>query len=67
MISVSGQTQVKGEKEFLFSAYSAFQVVSAKSAYDDELENTGIDFEITIKACRDNKDVSDDVPTAPWH
>ena len=32
--------------------------ISAKSAYDDELENTGIDFEITIKACRDNKDVS---------
>ena len=27
----------------------------------------GVDFEITIKATCDNKDVSDDVPTAPWH
>jgi len=59
--------QVKGEKEFLFSAYSAFQVVSAKSGYEEELDTSGVTFEITIKACRDNKDVSDDVPTAPWH
>jgi len=64
---LEGLGQVKGEKEFLFSAYSAFQVVSAKSAYDDELETSGVDFEITIKAALDNKDVSDDVPTAPWH
>jgi len=65
---LEGPTQIKGEKEFLFSSYSAFQVISAKSVYDDdELENTGIDYEITIKACANNKDVSDDVPTSPWH
>mmetsp|Transcript_35533 Transcript_35533/g.93315 ORF Transcript_35533/g.93315 Transcript_35533/m.93315 type:complete len:561 (+) Transcript_35533:2-1684(+) len=64
---LEGVTQAKDEKEFLFSAYSAFQVVSAKSAYEDELDTTGIEYEITIKACRDNKHVSDDVPTAPWH
>ena len=58
--------QVKGEREFLFSAYSAFKVISAKSAHVDDLDN-GIDYEITLKACRDNKDISDDVPTAPWH
>ena len=64
---LEGVTQAKDEKEFLFSAYSAFQVVSAKSAYEDELGNPCIDYEITIKACRENKDVADDVPTAPWH
>ena len=60
------RTQVKDEKEFLFSAYSAFQVVSAKSKYGDTFEDPSIDYEITIKACYDNKDVSDDVPTALW-
>ena len=58
--------QVKGEKEFLFSAYSAFQVVSAKRVPED-LGTSGPTFKITLKACRDNKHVSDDVPTAPWH
>ena len=63
--------QVAEEREFLFSAYSAFQVISVKSLHDDDLEDPseieGIDYEITIKACSDNKLVSDDVPTAPWH
>jgi len=64
---LEGPTKIKGEKEWLFSAYSAFRVVSAKSREEDDLDNPGIDYEITLKACHDNKDVSDDVPTAPWH
>jgi hypothetical protein len=65
---LEGPTKIKGEKEWLFSAYSAFQVVSAKSIYDEGAEIAdGLDYEITLKACHDNKDVSDDVPTAPWN
>ena len=41
---LEGPTKIKGEKEWLFSAYSAFQVVSAKSAYEHErcLSMTGL-------------------------
>ena len=47
------------EREFLFSAYSAFQVLEV----DRSDPSVTI---ITIEACRDNKDVSEDVPSAPW-
>ena len=60
-------TQTRREKEWLFSAYSAFQVISAKDSNTDTLKSPGVRFEITLKACPDNTDVSDDVPTAPWH
>ena len=40
----------------------AHSLASAKS-----VEKEGVDYEITLRACQDNKHISDDVPTAPWH
>jgi len=57
------------EKEWLFSAYSAFQVISAKDCNVDGASSAdqGLRFVIELQACRDNKHISDNVPTAPWH
>ena len=47
------------EREFLFSAYSAFKVLSV------DRSNASLT-KITLEAARDNKDVPEDVPSAPW-
>ena len=50
---------VASEREFLFSAYSAFRVL--------EVDTSNSAFaKITIEAAHDNKNVSGDVPSAPW-
>jgi len=46
------------EREFLFSAYSAFKVLS--------MVCSGTFTQITLEAARDNRDVPEDVPSAPW-
>ena len=44
---------IESEREFLFSAYSAFKVIA--------VNNSNSSFtKITIEAARDNKDVSED-------
>jgi len=59
------KTPYTSEKEFLFSAYSAFRVVSVKESTDPM--NDKRPHEITIQACADNSDESEDVPSAPWY
>ena len=53
------------EQEFLFSAYSAFKVESVEISPTPTRSATP--HTITIIACADNKEISTDVPTAPWH
>ena len=47
------------EREFLFSAYSAFQVLKVDTSNPSFAR-------ITIEAARDNQDVPEDVASAPW-
>jgi len=47
------------EREFLFSAYSAFRVL--------EVDKSGQTIQIVIEAAIDNKAVARDVPSAPWY
>ena len=61
------KTEVEGEAEFLFSAYSTFQVLK----YEEPASGDGSDrddpIKITIAAHHDNSKVAEDVPSAPWH
>ena len=54
-----------GEEEFLFSAYSAFRVLKIEPSSNPLWSDAPT--KITILACVDNKEVPEDVPTAPWH
>ena len=57
-------TNIQGESEFLFSAYSAFTVEEITWSEDPY---NGDPHLVTLKAVSDNKKVADDVPCAPWH
>ena len=59
------QTAFTTEKEFLFSAYSAFRVLKVKESDNPYKETTP--HEIFIEACRDNTEVPENVPSAPWY
>ena len=59
-------TAVAGEDEFLFSAYSAFRVLSVVASSGDPTQ-TNKPHQIFLEACADNQLVPEDVPTAPWH
>ena len=51
-----------GEKEFLFSAYSAFRVVSIVKAKGHQFDHV-----ITLRACPAGTTVPHDAPIASWH
>ena len=57
---------VAGESEFLFAAFSAFEVVRVHWSQDPQ--NPATPHEITIRAAADNKDPGfpEDLPLAPW-
>ena len=55
---------VHGEDEFLFSAYSAFEVVRVHWSPTPQDKTTP--HEITLRAAPDNRAVPEDVPLAPW-
>jgi len=59
------KTEVDGEAEFLFSAYSVFRVQSVQ--WSETPERSATPHEITILASPDNAEEPEDVPTAPWH
>ncbi len=60
-------THMPGEFEFLFSAYSAFEVVRAK--WSPTPQDKAQPHEITLRAAPDNKDAlfPEDLPLAPWN
>ncbi len=55
---------VQDEAEFLFSAYSAFEVVRVH--WSPTPQNKALPHEITLRAFPDNRAVSEDVPLSPW-
>ena len=64
VIFLEDVTNVQGESEFLFSAYSAFIVEEIRWS---EGPYNGDPHHITLQAVSDNKKIADDVPCAPWH
>jgi hypothetical protein len=61
-------THVQGESEFLFSAYSAFEVVRVH--WSPTPQDKARPHEITLRAAPDNKDdghFPEDLPLAPWY
>ena len=64
-VNFIANSEVANEKEFLFAAWSAFRVKSINWSNNPTRRTSP--HEITIVACPDNRDVSEDVPTAPWH
>ena len=60
-------THVPGEFEFLFSAYSAFEVVRVH--WSPTPQDKALPHEITLRAAPDNKDAdfAEDLPLAPWN
>ena len=64
VIFLEDVTNVQGESEFLFSAYSAFIVEEIRWSEDPY---NGDPHHITLQAVSDNKKIADDVPCAPWH
>ncbi len=57
-------THIPDEFEFLFSAYSAFEVVRVHWPPTSQDKTTP--HEITLRAVPDNRAVPEDVPLAPW-
>jgi hypothetical protein len=55
---------LQGMDEFLFSAYSAFEVVRVH--WSPTPQNKALPHEITLRAFPDNRAVSEDVPLSPW-
>ena len=60
------ETHVAGESEFLFAAFSAFEVVQVQ--WSATPQEPATPHEITIRAAADNKDpeFSEELPLAPW-
>jgi hypothetical protein len=61
-------THVQDEFEFLFSAYSAFEVVRVH--WSPTPQDKARPHEITLRAAPDNKDdvqFPEDLPLAPWY
>jgi len=56
-----GKGDCEGEEEFLFSAFKVESITRSENPTSSQTPH-----EITITACVDNKEVSCDVPTAPW-
>ena len=64
-VNFLSKTEVEGEAEFLFSAYSVFRVQSVQ--WSETPERSATPHTITILASPDNSEEPEDVPTAPWH
>jgi hypothetical protein len=54
----------QGEDEFLFSAYSAFEVVRVH--WSATPQDKARPHEVTLRAFPDNLTVPEDMPLAPW-
>jgi hypothetical protein len=61
------KTEVPGEEEFLFSAYSAFKVIEFRPPTSGDGTDRDDPFRITLEAHHDNTKVAEDVPCSPWH
>ena len=57
-------TTVRGEKEFLYTAYSAFRVLRVKRV---DAPSRSQPVEIDLEVFHDNKDAPEDAPLALWH
>ena len=64
-VNFLSNSEVEGEAEFLFSAYSVFRVHSVQ--WSDSPERCATPHKITLLASPDNAEEPEDVPTAPWH
>jgi len=61
------KTEVAGEEELLFSAYSAFRVLEFHPPKSGDGASREDPFRITLEAHYDNAMVSENIPSAPWH
>ena len=61
-MSFVSNTLMEGENEYLFAPYSVFKLVSIE--WSEELTDA---HEITIRAARNNKEETEDLPLAPWY
>ena len=62
-VNVVQRTNVPGEEEFLFAAYSAFTVASVSwNAGDDDNPHV-----ISLHAAIDNRKEPEELPLAPWY
>ena len=64
-VNYLGKTEVEGEAEFLFSAYSVFRVQSVQ--WSESHEFSASPHKITLLASPGNAVEPEDMPTAPWH
>jgi hypothetical protein len=60
-VNLVTETHVPDESDFLFAAYSVFEVVHANWSEDPAQPH-----EITIQAAVDNSTESEALPLAPW-
>jgi hypothetical protein len=68
-VNLVEETHVPGESEFLFSAYSAFEVVRATWSGTPQNPDPATPHELTIRAAVDNANdpsFPEDLPLAPW-
>jgi hypothetical protein len=65
-VNLIRHTHVEGEFEFLFSAFSAFEVLEAK--WSESPQDPDTPHVITVRAAVDNKDPEfpENLPLAPW-
>ena len=65
-VNLVTETHAPGESEFLFAAFSAFEVVRVH--WLDAPQDPTTPHEITIRAAHDNRhaDFPEDLPLAPW-
>jgi len=66
-VNFMDKTEVEGEHEFLFSAYSAFRVLEYKEPQKGNGSDLADPIKVTILAHDDNYKAPEDVPSAPWH
>ena len=62
-VNLLSKSNVEGEEEFLFTAYSAFTVRSIEIKSDSRWTAP---HKVVLDVCPDNRDCSEDVPLAPW-
>jgi hypothetical protein len=63
-VNLVTQTHVAGESEYLFTAFSAFEVVWVY--WSPAPQDPATPHEITIRASADNREEREDLPLAPW-
>jgi len=66
-VNFLGEYSEYNEKEFLFGTYSTFRVLSVTDQDKATRATTNGGIKITLRACVDNSEEMEDVPSAPWY